>query len=164
VLVPRLEGAPRDDVNPNSEEFLKILEQADVIKKRGTWLEVHQQIQVAIRASLSPGDGTEYGDPLSPALLRDAENLRAAAAQSLQCQHVIGHVSSVAPHDPLDANSNHDGGRWSFPQVGGQTVATVADDKHRGGCTGCCCRLPMSVRFSGGCASPAVSVAVRMIR
>ena len=56
MLVPRLEGAPSNDVNPNSEEFLKILKQADVIKKRGSWLEVHQQIQVAVRASLSPGD------------------------------------------------------------------------------------------------------------
>jgi hypothetical protein len=80
VLVPGLEGASRHDVNLNSEEFLKILEQADVIKKRGTWLDVHQQIQVAGRASLSPGDRTEYGDPMSPALLREAEDLRATAA------------------------------------------------------------------------------------
>ena len=71
MLVPRLEGAPRNDVDPNSQEFLKILEQADVIKKRRTWLEIHQQIQVAVRASISPGDRAEYGDPMSPALPRD---------------------------------------------------------------------------------------------
>ena len=44
MFVPGLQGAPRDDVNPNAQEFLKILEQSDVIKKRGTWLEVHKQI------------------------------------------------------------------------------------------------------------------------
>ena len=54
MLVPRLEGAPCNDVNPHSEEFLKILEQPDVIEKGGTWLEVHQQIQIAVRASLPP--------------------------------------------------------------------------------------------------------------
>ena len=32
----RLEGAPRNDVNPNSEEFLKILEQADGASMAGT--------------------------------------------------------------------------------------------------------------------------------
>ena len=100
MLVSRLEGAPRNDVNPNTEEILKILEQADVIKKRGTRLEVHQQIQVAVRASLSPGDGAEHGDPMSPALLRDAEDLWAAAAQPIQCQHVIPHPSRVSPDDP----------------------------------------------------------------
>jgi hypothetical protein len=52
VFVPRLEGAPRNDVKPNSEEFLKILEQADVIKKRRTWLEIHEQIQVTRKLSL----------------------------------------------------------------------------------------------------------------
>jgi hypothetical protein len=42
VVVPRLEGAPRDDVNSNAQEFLKILEQADVIGKGGAWLEIDQ--------------------------------------------------------------------------------------------------------------------------
>jgi hypothetical protein len=97
VLVPWLERAPRDDVHPDTQEFLKVLKQADVIKKRRTWLEVHEQIQVTVRASLSPGDGAEHGDPMSPALPRDAEDLRAAAAESLQCQDVIGHASSVSP-------------------------------------------------------------------
>lgn len=32
VVVPRLEGRPRDDVDSDTQEFLKILEQADVIK------------------------------------------------------------------------------------------------------------------------------------
>ena len=59
VLVPRLERAPRDDVHPDAEEFLKVLEQTDVNKKRRAWLEVHEQIQVAVRAGLSPGDRAE---------------------------------------------------------------------------------------------------------
>ena len=85
MLVPWLERAPRDDVHPDAQEFLKVLEQADVIKKRRPWLEVHEQIQVAVRASLSPGDRAEHGDPVSPALPCDAEDLRAAAAEPLQC-------------------------------------------------------------------------------
>jgi hypothetical protein len=44
MFISWLEGAPRDDIDPDPQEFLKILEQADVIKKGGTWLEVHQQI------------------------------------------------------------------------------------------------------------------------
>jgi hypothetical protein len=38
MVVPRLEGAPRDDVDSAAQEFLEILEQADVIKKGGAWL------------------------------------------------------------------------------------------------------------------------------
>jgi hypothetical protein len=81
VLIPWFERAPRDDVHPDAQEFLKVLEQADVIKKRRAWLEVHEQVQVAVRTSFSPGDGAEHGDPMSPALPRDAYDLRAAAAQ-----------------------------------------------------------------------------------
>jgi hypothetical protein len=32
VFVPRLQGTPRDDIDSDAQEFLKILEQADVIK------------------------------------------------------------------------------------------------------------------------------------
>jgi len=92
MLIPWLKRAPRDDVHPDAQEFLKVLKQADVIKKRRTWLEVHEQIQIAVRASLSPGDGAEHGDPMSPALPGDAEDLRTAAAESLQCQDVIRHA------------------------------------------------------------------------
>jgi hypothetical protein len=56
VVVPRLEGAPRDDVDSDAQEFLKILEQADVIKKGGTWLKVDQQVKIAVWASLSSSD------------------------------------------------------------------------------------------------------------
>jgi hypothetical protein len=56
VVVPRLEGAPRDDIDSDAQEFLKILEEADVIKKGGTWLKVDQQVKIAIWASLSSSD------------------------------------------------------------------------------------------------------------
>ena len=56
MLVPRLEGVSRDDVDPNAQEFLKILEQANVIKKRSAWLEIHQEVEIAVRASLSSSD------------------------------------------------------------------------------------------------------------
>ena len=110
MLVPWLERAARDDVHPDAQEFLKILEQADVIEKRRAWLEVHEQIQVAVRASLSPSDGAEHGDPAGPVLARDAEDLRAAAAQSLQCQHVIGHPSRVSPRIPATRGTGYDRG------------------------------------------------------
>ena len=58
------------------------MEQADVIKKGDTRLKIHQQVKITARASLSPDDRPEHGDPLSPALARDVENLHAATAQS----------------------------------------------------------------------------------
>jgi hypothetical protein len=44
AVVPRREGVPRDDIDFDAQEFLKILEQTDVIKKGGAWLKVHQQV------------------------------------------------------------------------------------------------------------------------
>jgi hypothetical protein len=44
VLVTRLESARRNHVNAGAQEVLKVLEQANVIKKRGAWLKVHEQI------------------------------------------------------------------------------------------------------------------------
>ena len=45
MIVLRLEGVPRDDVDSDAQEVFKILEQADVIKKGGAWLKVHKQVQ-----------------------------------------------------------------------------------------------------------------------
>jgi hypothetical protein len=42
VVVSGLEGGPRDDVDSDAKELLKILEQADVIKKRGAWPKLHK--------------------------------------------------------------------------------------------------------------------------
>jgi hypothetical protein len=112
VVVSRLEGTPRDDVDPDTQEFLKILAQADVIKKGGAWLKVHEQIQIAVWASLSSGDGAEHRDPASPAIPRDAEDLRAAAAQALQVQHIIGHGSKVSPHAEITRSLPSEN-RWS---------------------------------------------------
>jgi hypothetical protein len=44
VFVPRLEGAPCDDVDSDAQKLLKILKQADVIEKGRAWLKVHQQV------------------------------------------------------------------------------------------------------------------------
>jgi len=44
VVVPRLERPPRDDIDSDAQKFFKILEQADVVKKGGAWLKVHQQV------------------------------------------------------------------------------------------------------------------------
>lgn len=102
MFISRFEGASRDDVDPDAQEFLKILEQADVIKKRCAWLEIHEQIQIAVRASLSPGDGAEHCDPMRPTPPRDAKDLRATSAQRLEGQHVIGHTLSVPAHSQGD--------------------------------------------------------------
>jgi hypothetical protein len=96
AVVPRLESVPRDDVDLDAQEFLKILEQADVINKGGAWPKVHEQVKIVVWASISPADRAEYGDPMSPALLRDAEDLGSTAAQPFQGQHVIGHPSRVS--------------------------------------------------------------------
>jgi hypothetical protein len=97
VVVPRLESAPRDDVDTDAKELLKILEQANMIKKGGTWFEVHQQVQIAAWVSFTPSDRAEHRDSMSPALPRDAEDLRAAAAQPFKRQDVIGHPLRVSP-------------------------------------------------------------------
>jgi hypothetical protein len=62
----------------HAQLFLKILEQADVIKNGGTLAQIHQQVNIAARASFFPGDRAEHGNPMSPAPARDTENLRAA--------------------------------------------------------------------------------------
>lgn len=87
----------RNDIDPDAQEFLMILEQADLIKKRGARLEVHEQVQIATWAGLSPGNGAEYRDPMSSARVRDAQDLRTVAAQILQGQYIIGHPSRVSP-------------------------------------------------------------------
>jgi hypothetical protein len=45
VLVPWLERAACHDVHADTEELLEVLEQADMIKKRCTRLEVNEQIR-----------------------------------------------------------------------------------------------------------------------
>jgi hypothetical protein len=97
VLVSWLEGAPRDDVHFYAQQFLEVLEQPDMVKKRCARLEVHYQIQVAVRTSLTAGNGTEHGDPMNLALARDAQDLGAASAKPLQCQHLSGHLTRVSP-------------------------------------------------------------------
>ena len=56
MVVPGLEGTPRDDVHSDTQEVLQILEQTDVIKERRTWLEIHEQIEIAVWVSLASSD------------------------------------------------------------------------------------------------------------
>ncbi len=106
MVVPRLEGAPRDDVHTDAEEFLKILKQANMVQKGGTRFEIDKQIHIAAWVSLSPSDRAEHSDPMSPALERDAEDLGAATAQPFEGQHIIGHLSSLTPRG-LEVASDH---------------------------------------------------------
>jgi len=91
VLVPRLKSAPPDNVHSDAQEFLEVLEQADMSKKRRTGLKVHQKIQVTALAGLSPGDGAEHGDAMSLALARDAEDRRTLAISA--CLRVSANAS-----------------------------------------------------------------------
>jgi hypothetical protein len=97
VVVPGLESASRHDVDPDAQELLEILEQADVIKERRTGLEIHEQVEITVWASLAPSDRTEHRDPMCPMLPRNVENLGSTAAQILHGQHVTGHPSRVTP-------------------------------------------------------------------
>jgi len=97
VLIPRLQRAPRDYIDPDAQKLFKILEQADVIKKRRACLEVHKEIQIAVGASIAPGDRAEYCDSMCSAFPRDTEDLRAAAAQAVQGQHDVVHPPRVPP-------------------------------------------------------------------
>ena len=65
MVISGLEGAARDDIDTNAEEVLEILEQADVIEKRGTRLKIHEQVHIAARVSIPPGDRTEHRDTTS---------------------------------------------------------------------------------------------------
>jgi hypothetical protein len=76
MAVPRLQGVPCDNADSDAQEFFKVQEQADVIKERGARLEVHEQVKIAVRASLSPCDRAEHGDPMN---LRFRATLRISA-------------------------------------------------------------------------------------
>lgn len=97
MVVPSFESTPRDDIDTDAEEVLKILKQADMIEQGGARLKVHQKVQVATWVSLASRDRTEHSDPRSPAPSCDAEDLRAAAAESLKGEDIIGHPSRVSP-------------------------------------------------------------------
>src|SRR5215469_2627289 len=97
VDVTRLEPAARDYINADSQEFLKVLEQADLVEKRRAWLEVDKQVNVTSVSRLASGDRPEDRDPARPALARDAKDLGAALAQRFHGQDVAGHHRSVSP-------------------------------------------------------------------
>ena len=56
MLVSRLESASRNNVDSDAQKFLKILEQADVVKKGRTRLKIDEQVKITARLRLSPGD------------------------------------------------------------------------------------------------------------
>jgi antitoxin (DNA-binding transcriptional repressor) of toxin-antitoxin stability system len=87
-----------------------------MIEKRHSRLEVHEQIQVAIRPGLSPSDRAEDGDPMSPALPRNTKDLRAATAETLQRQHVSGHVLRVTPRTLVQVDQRCSA-QWPRPQL-----------------------------------------------
>jgi hypothetical protein len=106
VLIPRLQGTSRDHVNSYTQKLLKILEQADMIQQRRTFLKVHQEVQVTIGVSLAPGHRPEHCNPVRPAPPRDAQDLRTATTQASQRQHLISHPTSVAPQPQTDPDQD----------------------------------------------------------
>lgn len=97
MVVPRLEPASGDDINPDPQEFLKILEQASLVNKRRTWLEVDEQVHITADLRLSPGDRAEDRDPARPTLARDPQYLGPAPAERFDGQDVVAHLRSVSP-------------------------------------------------------------------
>jgi hypothetical protein len=93
-FILRLKGSPRNDIDPDAEQLLKVLEQASVINERGAFVEVHEQIEVAVLARLSPCDRSEHRDPASPADPGNAQDLRTPEAQFLQSQPAADHSSN----------------------------------------------------------------------
>jgi hypothetical protein len=85
VVIPWLKATPCHDIDLNAQKLLQILEQADMVKKRGSGLEVDKQIDTTARMGLPPGDRAERSNPVSPSLARDFEDL-AVAAQPI-CDH-----------------------------------------------------------------------------
>lgn len=65
-----------------------------MVKQRSARLKVHEQVQVAAGAGLSPGNRAEHRNPASPVLLGEAEDLRTAAAQPFERQH-LRHASKL---------------------------------------------------------------------
>jgi hypothetical protein len=97
VVIPGFEGAPRDDVHSDAQRVLQVLEQSDVIKKGCAWLEIHEQIQIAVWVSLASSD-------------RAPAALTAAMAWDFAPMALVALGLSGGPvHDPVHAN----GGRWS---------------------------------------------------
>jgi hypothetical protein len=56
VVIPGLESITCDDVHSDTQEVLQILEQTDVIKEGRAWLEIHEQIYIAVWMSLASSD------------------------------------------------------------------------------------------------------------
>jgi WD40 repeat protein len=56
VVIPGLESTTCDDVHSDTQEVLQILEQTDVIKEGRAWLEIHEQIYIAVWMSLASSD------------------------------------------------------------------------------------------------------------
>jgi hypothetical protein len=56
AVIPGLESTTCDDVHSDTQEVLQILEQTDVIKEGRAWLEIHEQIYIAVWMSLASSD------------------------------------------------------------------------------------------------------------
>lgn len=57
-----------------------------MINKRSAFVKVHEQIEVAVLACLSPCDRSEHRDPARSPELANSQDLRTAEAQVLQSQ------------------------------------------------------------------------------
>ncbi len=56
MVVAGFEGTTCNDVHSDTQEVLQILEQTDVIKEGRAWLEIHEQIYIAVWMSLASSD------------------------------------------------------------------------------------------------------------
>ena len=96
MVVRRLEPAAGDDVNPDSQEVLKVLEQANLVQKRCAWIEIDKQVDIAVDPRFSSGNRAEDRDTVRSALARDPQYLGATTAECFDGRDV-SHIRSVAP-------------------------------------------------------------------
>lgn len=85
----RSEKSPiRYDVDVTPEEILQIRLELAVIEKRASWLEVDQEVHVAVRTGFTPRDGAEDPNIAGAVALGDGQDLVAAGLQQACDAHV----------------------------------------------------------------------------
>ena len=56
---PRAEPWLRDEIDPAAQELPELRQKSSQVEETATGLEVDQEIDVAFRSGVAPGDGTE---------------------------------------------------------------------------------------------------------
>jgi hypothetical protein len=93
-----------EDIDSATEEIFKVLAKADQVEQGSIAIHVHEKIQIAGRAGLPAGLGSEDTNVLGPVFLGDPQDVRAAkfeVCHRIQPQHRLTHgrAGSQKPGD-----------------------------------------------------------------